>query len=150
MVFQPSNSEVAEAKVNGLKSQFIALQYAAFIRYAFMELRNLLGFVTTASSLLYIALNVYPFQPAGTLTTFSTFLFIISSIVVVAVFYQMDRDRLLSRLSNTQAGRLDAGFAVRLLQFGMLPTITFLATHYPPIGQALLKVAQIMPGLAKL
>jgi hypothetical protein len=104
----------------------------------------------TASSLLFIALNVYPFQPIGTMTNFATFLFIACAIIVVAAFYRMDRDPLLSRLSNTKAGELDAGFGWRLVQFGALPPITFLATHFPPIGQALAKFAQIIPGLAKL
>ena len=144
------STEVLENKLNKLKCEFIALQYAAFIRYAFMQLRNLLGFLVTASSLLFIAINVYPFQPIGTLTNFATFLFIGCAVVVVTAFYQMDRDHLLSRLSNTTAGKLDAGFGWRLIQFGSLPTVTFLATHFPPIGQALVKFAQIIPGLSKL
>ena len=86
----------------------------------------------------------------GTLTNFATFLFAISAITVITVFYQMDRDPLLSRLSNTSAGKLDSGFGWRLIQFGAFPTITFLATHFPPVGQALVKIVQIIPGLAKL
>ena len=102
-----------------------------------MQLRNLLGFLATASTLVFIALNVYPFQPMGTLTNFATFLFALGAIVVVTVFYQMEKDPLLSRLANTTAGKLESGFTLRLLQFGTLPTVTFLATHFPPIGQAL-------------
>lgn len=144
------STEGLQDKLNKLKCEFIALQYAAFIRYAFMQLRNLLGFLVTASSLLFIAINVYPFQPIGTLTNFATFLFIGCATVVVTAFYQMDRDHLLSRLSNTTAGKLDSGFGWRLIQFGSLPTLTFLATHFPPISQALVKFAQIIPGLSKL
>ncbi len=139
-----------ETPINKLKSQFIALQYAAFIRYAFMQLRNLLGFLVTATSLLFIALNVYPFEPIGTLTNFASFLFTLTAIVVVTIFYQMDRDPLLSRLSNSTAGKLDSGFGWRLAQFGIIPTATFLATHFPPIGQGLVRLVQIIPGLAKL
>ena len=137
-------------KLASLKTHFIALQYAAFIRYAFLELRNLLGLLVTSTTLLFVAMNVYPFQPIGTLTNFATFLFAITAAVVVSIFYQMDRDPLLSRLSNTSPGKLDSGFGWRLLQFGTLPTITFLATHFPPIGQALVKILQVIPGLAKL
>ena len=115
-----------------------------------MQLRNFLGFLVTAMTLLFIAMNVYPFQPIGTLTNFATFLFITCAVIVVTAFYQMDRDPLLSRLSNTSAGKLDAGFGWRLLQFGALPTVTFLAAHFPPIGQALVRIVQIIPGLAKL
>lgn len=136
--------------LNAKKAQFIALQYAAFIRYAFMQLRNLLGFLMTASTLVFIALNIYPFSPMGSLTNFASFLFVLSTVVVVTMFYQMDCDPLLSRLSNTAAGKLDAGFGWRLAQFGALPAVTFLATHYPPIGQALVRFVQIIPGLAKL
>ncbi len=136
--------------LNNLKAQFVALQYAAFIRYAFMQLRNLLGYLGISLTLLFIALNVYPFQPISTMTNFATLLFALAAVTVISTFYLMDRDPLLSRLSNTEPGKLDSGFGVRLLQFGALPTITFLATHFPVVGTGLMKLAQLIPGLAKL
>ena len=135
--------------LQAMKDEFIALQYCAYIRYAFFHLRNMLGFVGAGLTLLFIALNVYPFEPSGTLDNCATFLFSVATIVVIAVFSQMDRDALLSRLSETTAGKLDAGFGWRLFQFGVLPTVTFLAIHFPPIGQALVRIVQIIPGLAK-
>ena len=84
------------------------------------------------------------------MTNFASLLFGIAATLMVTTFYQMDKDPLLSRLSNTKAGELDAGFGWRLLQFGALPTVTFLATHFPPIGHALVQMIQIIPGLAKL
>ena len=98
-----------ENDLNGLKTQFVALQYAAFIRYAFMQLRNLLGYLCISLSMLFIALNVYPFQPISTMTNFATLLFGLASVTVISTFYLMDRDPLLSRLSNTEPGKLDSG-----------------------------------------
>ncbi len=139
----PSKSKQLEI----LKDEFIALQYCAYIRYAFLHLRNFLGFVVTGLTLLFLSFNVYPFEPNGTLSNCATWLFSLSAMVIITVFYQMDKDRLLSRLSTSSEGKLDAGFFPRLLQFGALPTVTFLAIHFPPIGQALVKITQIIPGL---
>lgn len=132
-----------------MSEEFIALQYCAYIRYALIHLRNMLGFVGTGLTLLFIALSVYPFEPSGILANCASFLFSVATIIVVSVFYQMDKDTLLSRLSDTTPGKLDAGFGWRLFQFGALPAVTFLAIHFPPIGQALVKVVQIIPGLAR-
>ncbi len=131
-------------------AEFVALQYCAFIRYAFVHLRNLLGLLATALTLFFLSINVYPFEPSETLSGIGVILFCCSATLVISIFYQMDRDPLLSRLSNTLPGKLDAGFGTRLLLFGGLPAITFLASQFPPIGHALLSIAQIIPGLAKL
>ncbi len=69
----------AEKELVNLKNQVIALQYASFIRYAFMQLRNLLGYLGTSMTMLFVSLNVYPFQPIGTMTNFASLLFGIAS-----------------------------------------------------------------------
>ena len=132
-----------------LKEEFIALLYSSYIRYVFMQLRNIAGFVTIGISALFLALNVYPFQPHGALVNAITFLFLCLSLTFVVVFYQMDADPLLSRIADTQSGKLDSGFAKRLLQFGLLPVLTYLVSQVPELGDALLRVVEIVPGLPK-
>ncbi len=129
--------------------EFVALMYSSYIRYVFMQLRNLAGSMAVSASMLFLALHAYPFHPQGALLNAITFLFVCLATVFVVVFYQMDKDPLLSRLSDTQSGKLDAGFAKRLLQFGLLPTLTFLVSQVPELSEALLKVLEFIPGLPK-
>jgi hypothetical protein len=50
------------------------------------------------------------------------------------VFMQMDRDPLLSRISNTAPGRLDRNFFLRLADYGALPLLALLAAQVPSVG----------------
>lgn len=132
-----------------LEEEFLALLYSSYIRYVFMQLRNLAGTVTIAVSMLFLAVHSYPFQPHQALMNAATFLFIVMASVFVLVFYQMDIDPLLSRLSDTQAGKLDAGFGLRLLQFGLLPALTYLVSQVPEIGNIFLRTMEVIPGLPR-
>jgi hypothetical protein len=54
------------------------------------------------------------------------------------VLAQMDRDAILSRLSNTTPGKFHYGsFLKHMLAVGGLPLITVLATLFPAIGNLL-------------
>lgn len=132
-----------------LQEEFLALMFSSYIRYVFMQLRNIAGSVALSVSLLFIAFHTYPFHPHQSLLNATTFLFLSVAAIFIAVFYQMDIDPLLSRLSDTQAGKLDAGFAKRLLQFGLLPTMTYLISQFPELGDVFLGISEIIPGLPK-
>lgn len=132
-----------------LGEEYIATLFCSYIRYVFLQLRNLAGSITISASLLFLAFSSYPFQPHGALMNSITFLFVFLAIVFVVVFQQMDRDPILSRLSDTSAGKLDAGFATRLLQFGLLPSLTFLAGQVPGMSDLLLRIVEVIPGLPK-
>lgn len=132
-----------------LMEEYIATLYCSYITYEFAQLRNLAGCITISASLLFLAYSAYPFQPHGALMNSVTFLFALLAITFIVVFQQMDRDPILSRLSDTSAGKLDAGFAMRLLQFGLLPSVTFLAGQIPGVSDLLLRVMEVIPGLPK-
>jgi hypothetical protein len=61
---------------------------------------------------------------------------------VVIAFAQMDRDAILSRLSDTDPGKLDRAFYVRLIAYGGLPFLTVLASQFPSIGSFLFSWVQ--------
>jgi hypothetical protein len=132
-----------------LMEEYIASLFCSYIRYVFAQLRNLAGCIATCASLLFLAFSSYPFQPHGALINAVTFLFVLFAVILVVVFQQMDRDAILSRLSDTSAGKLDAGFTTRLLQFGLLPSLTFLAGLVPGMSDLLLGIVEFIPGLPK-
>ena len=145
------NSEVSSlwTPVRKLKEEFLALLFSSYIRYVFVQLRNLAGSAAISVSMLFLAINTYPFHPYQGLLNAATFLFFSIGVVFISVFYQMDIDPLLSRLSDTQSGKLDAGFPKRLLQFGLFPTATYLVSQFPYIGDVFLRLSEVIPGLPK-
>jgi len=131
-----------------LAEEFLALRCLAFIRYASLQLRNLLGFLSTAFILSVISLHAYPFQAPHSIGWTMTAVFVVLGSGVVLAFVQMDKDAILSRLSRTNPGELDRQFILRLISFGSLPLLTVLASQFPSIGRFLFSWVQ--PGLEAL
>ncbi len=120
-----------------LQDEFIALRCVAFIRYALMQLRNLLGFITTGFILSVLALSSYPFEAHHIISASVVLTFLLLGSGIVLVFVQMDRDAVLSRISETEANKLNGNFFLRLTSFGALPIITVLASQFPSISEFL-------------
>jgi hypothetical protein len=117
--------------------EFVALRYVAFIRYVLLQMRNFLEFITTGFILMVISLIVFPFEGHRALNTGTLATFAVLAVSVALVFAQMDRDPLLSRLSDTKANKLDFSFLTRLITYGALPLIALLGTQFPSIGNFL-------------
>ncbi|MCU1321475.1 MAG: hypothetical protein JWM43_1124 [Acidobacteriaceae bacterium] len=131
-----------------LAEEFLAHRYLSLVRAVLVNLRYLMAFVSTAFVLTVIAWNIYPFQPrAGIDWIFTGLLFVLGT-GIVAVFAQMHRNPILSRITNTGINELGMPFFIRLATFGAVPVLTWLAYQFPGIGSTLLKVAQ--PGLSAL
>lgn len=105
------------------------------VPYVFRHLRNLLGFVIGGFILAILATTVYPFQGERWLAFTGAVAFVILAIGVGMVFAQMDRDRIMSRITDTTGGRLGSTFFVRIAQFGALPLATVIATQFPSINR---------------
>ena len=84
-----------------LANEFAALPFRMYIRYAFLQLRNLLTFVGVAFVLTLVSSNSYPFQSHHIMGWVMSAVFVMIGVIVARVFVQMDRDALLRRLTNT-------------------------------------------------
>jgi hypothetical protein len=125
----------AEALI--VAEEFVALRFVDLIRYAGLQLRSLLSFVSTAFILSVLGLRTYPFLAHRTIGWILTLIFVALGSAVIVVFAQMDRDALLSRITDTQPGKLDREFYFRLLSYGALPLLTILASQFPAVGKFL-------------
>jgi hypothetical protein len=114
--------------------EFLALRFVTFIAYALRIMRGFLQYITYAFILLVVALDVYPFQGRRYIEAALVFLFVAAGASVVLVFAEMDRDPLLSRISETKPNQLGMNFVIRLVSFGALPLLTLLASQVPDIG----------------
>jgi len=85
------------------------------------ELRNILFFLGIAVSLLFATFHTYAFRADESIDWwfFGLFAFIGAGIVVVIA--QMERNALLSRLSNGTPGQLGTNFYLQLLKYGTVP-----------------------------
>jgi hypothetical protein len=121
--------------------EFLALRYLGLIRYVFFQMRNFLEFVTGGFILMVIALYIYPFEDHRLLGVANIAMFALLCIGMLLVFAQMDRDPILSRLSDTPP-QLDWNFAWRVASFGALPLLTLLGSQFPTLGNFLFSWVQ--------
>jgi hypothetical protein len=124
-------------KLTLLQEEFIALRFLIFIRYVLRQLRNWLGFIVAGFIISTISMNSYPFQAHRWIGLASLITFLAIGTVAASVFAEMDRDAILSRLSNTNANELGVTFFLRLARFGGLPLLTLLAAQFPSINRVL-------------
>ena len=138
---QSSPSDPAD-KADQLAAEIVALRYAAYIRYVMRHLRNLVEFLTYGFIFCALAVNSYPFQALTVIRWSVTLVSLPLGGVVLYLFMKMSRDAILSRLSSTEAGRLDRDFYTRFLSTGALPLLTAVGSHFPSVGRFLLSWVQ--------
>jgi hypothetical protein len=80
----------------------------------------------------------YPFSRPQVIAWSATLLLAALLFSVATALAQMDRDAILSRLSNSAPGKLDyASLIKHMIAVGGLPLITLLSTLFPTIGSFL-------------
>jgi hypothetical protein len=135
-------------KPGNLAEGLIAFQFISYIRYTLRQMRNLIYFVMVGFVLSIVALHSYPFQEPRVITTFITIMFGLFALGIVLVMVQADRDPILSRITNTRPGALNAGFFKRLGLYLAVPAVTVLASQVPSWGRFLFSWVQ--PALEAL
>ena len=128
--------------------EFLALRFLTVVAYTLKLMRGLLAFITYGFILLVVALTVYPFEGQRHIEAAIVCIFLVAGATVGFVFAQMDRDPLLSRLSETSPNRLGINFVYRMLSYGALPLLTLLASLVPDIGNFL--QSWLQPALQSL
>ena len=128
--------------------EFVAMRYLAFIRYAMLQLRNTLTFITFGFLAFSFALMSYPFQGERLIAWLITALFIGLAAIIIFVFVKMESDSLLAKVTNRDGARSGLALTHRLLAFGTLPLLTVLATNFNGVGRLLF--SWIQPALKTL
>jgi hypothetical protein len=124
-------------KLGLLEEEYVALRWLLFIRYVMRQLRNLLGFIIAGFIISVISLSAYPFRGHRWIGLSNVAILIAIGIVVVMVLAGMDKDAILSRLTESKANELGKTFFFRLVQFGALPVLTVLTAQFPTINRIL-------------
>jgi hypothetical protein len=136
---EPTTDEACNIE---LAEEFVALRFIALIRYVGLQLRNLVTFISAAFILSIISLRSYPFLGHRTIGWGLSVIFVVLGAGIVAVFSQMDKDAILSRITDTEPGKLDKEFYLRLISVGALPLLAVLGSQFPQIGKFLFSWVQ--------
>jgi hypothetical protein len=143
----PSAPDPDELK-NVLAEDIVALPFYAYIRKVITELRNILFFLGIAVSLLFAALHTYAFRADQAIDWWFFGLFAVMGLGIVVVIAQVERNALVSRLSNSTPGELGSNFYLQLLKYGMVPILTIFGSQIPFFSNVVLKWVQ--PALEAL
>ena len=117
--------------------EFLAFRCLVLIRHVMRNMRNLLWFLVFGFVLLVLSMESYSFQAPRAIGFQAVVLFLLLGAALTRIFAQMDRNPILSRLTNTRPHELSGEFGVRLLTAGSLPLITVLGSQFPAIGRFL-------------
>lgn len=132
-----------------LAEEFLAIRYVALIRTVLVNIRHLMVFVSAGFVLAIVAWNAYPFQPHQIVDWCFTILMLCVSCGFVWVFAQMHRNPILSRITATTPNELGPDFYIRLITFGAVPVLTWLAYQFPEIGGDVFRLLQPSLQVAK-
>ncbi len=125
--------------------EFVAIRYLSLIRAVLANLRYLMLFISASFVLAVWAWDSYPFEPRQLVDWSFTGLLVVLGSGVVWVLAQMHRNPILSRITDTKANELGGDFYLRVVSFGILPVLTWLAYEFPDIGNLISKF--LLPGV---
>ena len=112
---------------------FLAMRVVTFLFHIFFHLKNLLGFIFIGLLLMLFAATSYPFQPREWILWLNWALILGAVFLTMIFFIQMNRNSIISHLTQTNPGRLDwnADFITRLLVYGVAPVLALLSAQFP-------------------
>ncbi|HXJ42776.1 MAG TPA: hypothetical protein VNH18_26075 [Bryobacteraceae bacterium] len=131
-----------------LAAEFVALRYAAWIRYVIMQMRNLVWHASIAFALTALALNSLNFQSPQAIRYFLTFSLILFGAPILSIMMQVERNPVLSRMADTTVGELSFDFYLKGLSYGLLPIIGVLSSDFPGFSRFL--TSWLQPTLESL
>ena len=125
-----------------LAEEFLAIRYVALIRAILANMRYLMLFVSGSFVLSIVAWNSYPFEPRQQIDWLFTALLLVLGSGIIWVFAQMYRNPILSRITESRPNELGMEFYIRIVGFGAIPVLTWLAYQFPAVGSEIFKLFQ--------
>jgi hypothetical protein len=115
---------------------YIALRLVALIRYALLQMRNLLYFVVYGYMLAAISVISYPFQGRKSLGELLSLVFAGLLVGVGVILVGIQRNSMLSRLEKGSGeGTSYIEIARNLLSVGGIPALALVASQFPSVAQ---------------
>ena len=128
--------------------EFVALLYLGYCRAVLLQIRSRVLTATGMYILLLWGLTSYPFLNHHYIVMGMAWLLFFMATAVIWVYSQMHRDDILSRTTETESGKLDGDFFVKMLSIVGIPLLTLIASQFPEIGGFLFSWFE--PGLSSM
>lgn len=116
---------------------FFVWSVVRFVRDAYMQLLQIMGFMTIGALLLLLAVTAYPFEPRRILLLYVSSLVALAATLSVWVVLQARGDRVLGALEGGQATPWKL-LASRLGVYAGLPAVSVLASRFPDLRRVFL------------
>jgi hypothetical protein len=133
----PGDAEGPPTELESAARDFFVWSMVRFIHDAFVQLLQLMGFMTVGLLFLLIAVTVYPFEPQRVLLVYVSSLVALGAALSVWVVLQARSDQLLGVLDGTKTSSWNL-LARRLGVYAGLPAASILASRFPELRQVLL------------
>ena len=142
------NMTLPSAKRHRYSADFVALQCCNYLTYAVRQTQRLVWSISFLLLLLIVVLNSYAPQGPLFIGRYVAVLFVVAGCIAVYVFAGMERNWILSQISRTKPGELNAEFWLHITAMGFLPLIGVLVHLFPDAATFL--SSWVAPGVDSL
>jgi hypothetical protein len=125
--------------------EFVAYHYIAFIQNIAARMRTMTLSMICLFITVCFAISFYPFVPRTEVAFCLVLNLALIGSAVAYVYAGMERDAVISYITNTQPGRLGLDFWLKLAGFLVGPVIGILAAQFPSMSDTVVRWLQ--PGL---
>jgi hypothetical protein len=125
--------------------EFVCLIYVGYLQNLLGRMRTMVLSIGGVLAGFAFSLAFYPYVPRPTLAIVLLMLVAVLGSAVALVYAGLERDSTLSRITNTEPGKLGAGFWLRYGSFIGVPILGLLVAQFPAITDFV--TSWIEPGL---
>lgn len=142
-----SEMRLSDVEAVMMGEEFVCYHYISFIQNILARMRTMTLSIVFLFVTACLAVTFYPFVPRTDLTLWMALNLAIIAVGVIYVYAQMERDELLSYITNSRPGRLSGEFWVRTAAFLTGPLIGILSTQFPQMAETVLNWLQPLGGM---
>lgn len=140
--------DAADAWLRNAES-LLAYQTAAFVSAILSQMRGLVAAPLASVILLFLAVAFYPFQPIRPLLLSVGLLAVGMGAVAVSVLFSVNRNEVISRMTDGRPGKIDwsPALVLRVLTTAVFPLLGLLASRLPGVQTS---VAELLANAARV
>lgn len=142
----PSAKSEKPDALQQLREEWVALVYVHYVRMVLLHVRSRLMVAATLYVFLVWAATSYPYLNRHALLVALAAILGVLSFAVILIYASINRDHILSRVTNHTPGRLDLDFYLKTASLVGVPLIGFIASQFPEVSSFLF--SWLEPGMA--
>jgi hypothetical protein len=124
---------LSEDEPTRFAEEFVCLIYVGYLQNLLARMRTMVLSIVGVLAGFAFSLAFYPYVPRPTIAISILLLVLVLGSAVALVYAGLERDSTLSRITNTEPGKLGLGFWVRYGSFIGVPILGLLVAQFPAI-----------------